>query len=58
MLLAKMERQIACQITADLERAQLEDRFGSRQAPARTGDVHPILDQVPTSAFDNARGNR
>jgi hypothetical protein len=40
------------------QRAQFENGFGSRESPARSGDIHPVLDQMTTSAFDDARGDR
>jgi hypothetical protein len=36
---------------------QSQDGFGSGQAPAGTGDIHAIFDQVPTGPFDHAGGN-
>ena len=37
--------------------AEPEDGLGSGSAPAGTGDVHPVLDQVPCGAFDDAGGD-
>ena len=37
--------------------AEPEDGLGSGGAPAGAGDVHPVLDQVPCCAFDDAGGD-
>jgi hypothetical protein len=37
---------------------QLQDGFGFGQSSAGTGDIQAIFDQVPTSPFNHAGGNR
>jgi hypothetical protein len=49
---------VVCQITADLQRAQLEDGSGLLETPARSGDIHPVLDQMAARAFDDTCGDR
>src|SRR5512142_3250472 len=38
--------------------AEFEDGFGAGQAPAGTGDVEAVFDQVPAGTFDDPGGDR
>jgi hypothetical protein len=35
-----------------------ENSFCPLEFPTRAGDVHPVIDQMPTGPFDDAGGNR
>jgi hypothetical protein len=56
--LLEVKRQVGSQVSVDLEGTQLEDRLGPIQAPARPGDVHGVLDQMPAGPFDHTGGDR
>lgn len=38
--------------------AHPEDSLGAVEAPASTGDVHPVLHQMPAGPLDNPSGDR
>src|SRR5680860_1768283 len=49
---------VAVEVAVAVERAEFEDRFGAGQSPAGAGEVHPVFDEVPAGAFDDAGGDR
>src|SRR5216683_3062488 len=53
----EMERPVRLHVAARDERAKTEDGFGTRERPARTGAIHAVLDEVASSALDDAGGD-
>ena len=47
-------RPVVVELSVGFECAELEDSFGSVEAPAGAGDVDAIFDEVPARAFDHA----
>src|SRR6516225_6561802 len=45
-------------VAAGVDGAQPEHGLGAGQAPAGSGDAHPVLDQVAAGAFDDPGGDR
>src|SRR5665811_38647 len=45
------------EVVVAVDGSQLEDRFGAVEAPAGAGEVHAVLDEVATGAFDDAGGD-
>jgi hypothetical protein len=37
---------------------ELEDRFGTGQAPPGAGEIHAVLDEMPAGALDHAGSDR
>jgi hypothetical protein len=49
---------VVVEITIALDGAEFEDGFGAGEPPAGAGEVYSVLDQMATSAFDDAGGDR
>src|ERR1700689_1245189 len=45
------------QVAVGADGAEPEHGLGAGQAPAGTGDAHPVLDEVPAGSFDDAGGD-
>src|ERR1019366_3605019 len=49
-----MEAPVVVPVAVRVQRAQLEDRLGAGEAPARAGDAAPVLNEVPAGSLDDA----
>jgi hypothetical protein len=49
---AEVVTPVGVEVAAGGEGTELEDGFGSFQAPSRAGDVHSVLDDVAAGSFD------
>ena len=54
LFLREVETPVCVEVAAGDQRAQAEHGLGALEAPAGTGDVHPIPDQVATRPLDDA----
>src|SRR5216684_4195268 len=48
---------VLIEVAVGADGAQPQDGLGAGQAPAGAGDAHPVLDEVPAGAFDDAGGD-
>jgi hypothetical protein len=49
---------VLLEVATATQRAKLQDGFGAVEAPARSGDVHAVLDQMAARALDHACRDR
>ena len=49
VLFGQMELSVRIEVAAHTQRAQLEDRFGALEAPARAGDLHAVAHAPSTT---------
>ena len=57
VLLLFVKFPILLKITTRSQGSETQDGFGSRQAPASSGQLHPVLDEMPTRALDDTGGD-
>src|SRR5262249_48109664 len=58
MFVCKVVAPVLLEVMVADDGAHLEDGLGAVETPAGAGDVHAVLDQVPTGTLDDAGGNR
>jgi hypothetical protein len=55
--LVQVEAPVDVEVAVADEGAKAQDGFGSGQAPAGAGDVHPVFDQVAAGCLDDSGGD-
>src|SRR5271163_782013 len=57
MLAFQVKGPVFVPVAAGADGAQLEDGLGDGESPARTGDAHSILHEVPAGTLDDTGGD-